>query len=347
VLLHLARLSPDGERILYPRPLNPPRGEELLGGHPEGPAELVMLDLGSGKESVLEIGTVDWEHLILLPDLILFDPSGRMLALPDYHEEPPQFLGDYERPVLLYEVATGRTRPTPIRTDLRYARIDSTGRVLVGHGSLVHPLAGGRARRLKVEAQRGSVSSVSPVAPLAVYYIVEAERDTITETKVLLWDFNRDALVASLPVELNWSLDDAIPQWTSNGQYVYYPGADRYRGGAGGAGVLCRVWDGRQKRVVANVRDCWAVGPGPTPDSMILREGGLDVARRLLLHHPKTDTLRPIALEDPERFVHAWRDKVLFTRDVDKVPHVFVADLAVPKGNDQPSSRPAAAATRP
>jgi len=315
-----ARLTPGGKQLLYHRSAD---------GGPKRD-QLIVRDLQTGNERVLDVGpagdagTLFYYHP--------FDAHGRVVALPDYRKADAKFAGDLKRPVQVVELGTGRVARTRIVADLRYARLDPTGEMLIGPGPRVTRLANNTVRHLRAP---GFVDSVNPVAPIASFMKSKSEGGP----GLVLWDYANDRMLADLPVDReNTRLDDYLPRWTSDGHYLYYIDVDPTKDGHEEQ-LQSRVWDARAGKLVTTVPRLGPVGPGPSPTTMVLRPNAVSGLKGFVVHDLATGMVHPIHIEDSEEFASAWDGKIVYVKRVEGTRHLCVADLVMPMDAGQTPQR--------
>lgn len=357
-----ARLSPDGQRVLYPRLQGEP---PVTDGRPDWGrvmSEAVLRDLDKGQETLLPIGPMDqgWQtvHTRFNP----FDPAGKKMALVDVKKQETKVDNgatavSTTMKLVLYDVTAGKTLPGSIAGGMMLARFNRAGDGLIGfRGSkdgyelFTASLPGLEANALPV---KGMVQSVCPTAdvicvwspPARVPPAVAGERPTKGPQRLFLYDLKARKEIADLPIDQrNSKLDDYETQWTPDGRFLYYTDVEDDPGAAGGNARgktrgVSRVWDRQAGKSVTNIPMTLPVGPGPTPSSMVLArysEKGEEAG--CLLHDAATGTISGLG-DASLKLVHAWGAKVLYVRTAgDKKEALYVADIV----NVRPTTRPAA-----
>jgi len=303
-----ARLTPGGRFLLYYRDAALPES-----------AQLVVRDLNNASERLLDVGpSLEASTLFFFHP---FDARGRIMVLPDYRDAGAKFGGDLKRPVQVVDLENGRVARTKITADLRYARLDPAGEMLIGPGPLVTQLTNNKERRLKA---RGRVDSVNPIAPIASFAKTKSEGGPA----LILWDYANDRSLAALPVHReNTRLDDYIPRWTSDGHYLYYVDIDPTRT-THEEQLLTRVWDVRAGKLLKTIPRLGPVAPGPSPTSMVLRPNAISGMEGLAVHDAVTGATEPIPVVGDE-LVNTWDGKIVYAKRKDGVRVLCIADLVM------------------
>ena len=114
------RLSPGAKHLLYPRAKGePPKTPEGGPDWHKVQFEMMLRDLGTGKESVLPIPPLDSGWRTVFTRFNVFDPSGGKLCLAsiELHKERVGEHAVAVRPsmkLVLYDIPTGKLTSTPL-----------------------------------------------------------------------------------------------------------------------------------------------------------------------------------------------------------------------------------------
>ena len=348
------RLSPDGKRLLYTRP--------VAGGEPSdydsARYELVLRELNGGKEVVLPIEPLDSGWRSVPTRYNIFDPTGKRLVLMDIKIEKQQI--DENSSVsrrninwTIYDIAKSKaTNITfPSRT-MGPAKFAADGKALLltvasGRGDLVTKIISLKDPKAKPKSLTapGWVQSVSPVGDVAAFFVPPArpthppqpgkrmERPAIS---LVLWDLKADKELVRVPTHpRNSELDDLETQWTSNGRYLYYVDveevaakgeADRptYRS-------MTRVWDRQTSKPAGTIPDTTPLGPGPGESTMVLAERPRGDFGGFVLHDAATGKDYQIG-DVAKKLIHISGKKVIYAEksaDSD-AEEVFSAEIVLP-----------------
>jgi hypothetical protein len=272
-----------------------------------------------------------------------FSPDGKLLVLPD-PTVPRTGKGVDPRPVIVCELKTGRWAKTRISVDLRYAAIDSTGKLLLAMDGQSYSLATGQpARRF---GYSGLVRAANPAAPIVAY-------DTGVERRpppwrVSLWNLRDNKLLAAVPHNENFKYSSYVePVWTRDGTYLYFGDAvgEKFtysREVVEKRKFVVRAWNVQTGKLVAELPWTGWMHPGPRAGTMILTDPSEDEKLRQFLHDAATGA----TAELPVQIIDAGGDKVAYFNRINRKPHVCVATL---HWGDGPSvaTRPAPATSRP
>ena len=345
------RLSPDGKRVLYIRPV---AGSEKA-DYRSAKFELVLRELDSGKQTVLPIEPLKSGWRTVPIRFNLFAPAGKRLLLPNITIETVRTgegLSSSKFTVkwLVYDIAQSKPTSVDIERSMGLAKFTADGQALLVTiasnrrelatriVSLKDPKA--EARTLSAP---GYVQSVCPAGGVAVFFApparpttrpLDGERKQRPPSRLILWDLKADKELAQLPTHpRNGLLDDWETQWTPNGRYLYYRdveevavdgGADRPR-----LRDVTRIWDRQTGKLLGTMEDAVPVGPGPGRSRMVLARRTRDGSGGFMLHDAATGKEYPVG-DASKRLIHAYGGKVVYaeTPAGSDTEVVFVADLA-------------------
>ena len=281
--LFAMRLSPDGKRVLYSRPV---AGSEQA-DHRSGRFELVLRELGSGKDSVLPVEALDPGWRTVFTRFNLFDPAGKRLLAANIKVETVQVRAggsQAKRPSiawLIYDIARAKAAKVGIEGPRALARFTADGRGLIVSDadlktrrlvtkaiSLKDPSA-----KAKATGAPGYVQSICPTGDVAVFFVPPArpvrrsapgQRRERPPMRLILWDLKADKELVQVPTHArNSVLDDMETQWTANGRYLYYWNFEVVaRDGQSRRPRLrpvTRVWDRKAGKLVGTVGEAVSV----------------------------------------------------------------------------------------
>ena len=346
------RLSPDGKRVLYSRPV---AGTEQADEDDRSARyELVLRELDGGKETVLPIEPLETGWRTVLTRFNMFDPAGTRLVLPNFKVETQQIDEHTSASKMtvnwsIFNITKGEMAGTTIEGDSRGpAKFAADGQAL-----LLTAAAGRRKLATKVISLShikalpksltapGWVQSVSPAGDVAVFFVPPPrpvhrpqpgqpmQRPPI---RLVLWDLKTDRKLAEIPTHpRNGVLDDLETQWTANGRYLYYVDRDEVpaKGQADRAThrSVTRIWDRQAGKPAGMVTDAVPVGPGPGQMMVLAKRssGGF------LLHDAASGTEYPLG-DASKKLIHAYGGEVIYAQESDDsdAEDVFVADIIVP-----------------
>jgi len=344
------RLSPDGKNVLYTRP----KGEQA--GRPGGAEggdrasyEVVLRRLASGKETVLPIPPLKRGWRTVFTRFDCFDRAGRRLILASIKSEQ-RTVGEAAQAVrtsmelLIFDVASGKSSPTGVRGARVFGKFDRSGRGLIVMEDMRVCRAAPPKYELKPTGLLGLLQSVCPAADVVCALAMPAkprEMGRRMRPALVLFDIRARRQIAKLPMhERNRKLDDWESQWTADGRYLcYYDVEEEDADAAGGRRkrlkAFTRVWDRVAGKEAGRIGEAVALGPGPTPTTMVLAKRGTAGYERLLLHDAATGgewvlgdgRLAPI---------HAAGKTVLYVKALpDGVEAAHVARIAWPGGKGE------------
>jgi hypothetical protein len=347
-----AALSPDGKCILYiVRTGKAPSNEYDL----SVPAQPVLrrLDVGTDGKAVEfrpNVGRPNLGDFAGLMYTETFSPDGKLLLLPECAQPAPRG-GRQRSPVLICQTATGRLARTEIVADLRYARIDGTSKLFFDVDGSAYSLTTGK--RVAKLGYRGIVCAANPVAPMLL--IDTGMKGLSGPNRVHVWNLRDDRQLATLPTNPRHPYtDDVLPQWTSDGTYVYFidvtDETDRKEP------RITKVWNVKTGQLVGQpFREAIPMAPGPLPGSMFLRQWRGE-GPAYALHHAETGTRveLPIKMDDLR---DAVGEKIAYFKKLDDKPHLCVATVkwdipgvavaTSPKPEGKPARGDGAGAKRP
>lgn len=327
------RLSPDGKTILYRRPVG--GAAEVEPGDPSVVYELVLQEVESGKETVLPTGPIPSGYDTIFTRFNCFDASGRSMVFARFTEAPPpDGDGIRRRPqmeLIMYDIATATTRPTGVRGGEVMAKFDRTGKGLVltiGRGMAVASLADLKVRPL---AAPGFLQSVCPTADVVAVYAVSPPVAGVRKKRLVLYDLAADKGIRDIPIhERNSQLDDLETQWTADGRYLHYVDFRDNPANAKAPIPVTRVWDRVADKEAGVIDDAIAVGPGPTPTSMVLRR-----QEEVILHDAPSGR-SAVIVAGPAKAEHAGGRRVAYsTTSAEGKTTLHVIDF-----DDAPTGRP-------
>ena len=361
----MMRLSPDGKHLLclkrlaaaQPADANRPRSSE--------PSWQIRLrELATGKDTVLLEAWSAWETVYTRFDL--FDPSGKTLLMPKHTQikkpETAQMTAVEQRmELLLYDVASGKITRTPLAGARVWAKFDRTGkRLILNHvdrsgegmdeaGPIIYTATLPKLE-LKPLRARGFPYSVCPTADVVNVFAPPKRvrrdpgdpRAKRPEPKLILYDFAADKQLAELPSEKpSSSWHDWESQWTADGRYLYYPGAkddtvQTPEGPRQQTATLSCIWDRIAGKRIATIDSAVAVGPGPTPTTMVLGSRGPE-QKGMILHDAASG--KSWTLDPNVRVQHALGGAVVYIKPApDGKEAAYVARIVM-AADAKPSGR--------
>jgi hypothetical protein len=316
-----AKLSPDGTTLVYF--VGPQQDQQWA-----APGQVVIRRLVRGADEKVaefrpDLGkpTASDFHMFTLYRQP-FTRDGKLLILPDCTRPQPKG-GEKRRPILLCQVATGQLARTEIEADLRYTAIDGTGQMLLYSDGQGFSLTTGK--RIKPFAYQGLVESANPVAPLVLVNDGREGRPRDRPQRVHVWNLRDNRLLATLPTNFKHpSTDDVMPEWTSDGTFVYFVDVTDEKDPE--EPRTTRVWNVKTRQLVGQpFQEAIPLGPGPRPATMFLRQWRGDETA-YVLH----DAVSGTRVELPLKFhdVHdALGDKVAYVKLIEGEPHLCVATV--------------------
>jgi hypothetical protein len=272
------QLSPDAAQLLYVQ-----RREKTDKPEDRPTSRLVLRDLAAQKETVLPIPMVTGEAGVLNHLLTgrLFDPLGKRLALgigiPAEGAETVDSPGQKDpMRAAVYDIASGKLRKLDLEGPAILPLFDSTGKTLM---VLSYDLQKNTGTLYRAQADKLDFKPVEtlglPRAPCPgsdlVATLTKREKPQDSEYKLVLYDLKTDKPVQEpTATGPNWNLILSPPLWTADGRYLCYPCGEKvdekFR-------WVTRVWDRTAGKVAADLSDVYAVGPGPTPTTLVLGKG--------------------------------------------------------------------------
>jgi hypothetical protein len=344
------RLSPDGKRVLYTRPVavaDPAARDTTY--------ELILRELDGGKETVLPLAPMEmgWQsvHLRFNP----FDPAGRCLALSDVKIEklvvgPGAGATKSTMKVLVYDIAKAKADGTGIEEPMALAKFTADGQGLIAtfasaiQAAFVAEIISLLDLKAKPLSVSGYIQSVCPAGDVAVFFVppvrpaappAPGQPMPRPPAHLLLWDLKADKQVAELPMDpANSKLDDYEVLWTADGRYAYYFDLKNPPAAVGAPAKAVpgtRIWDRVVGKTVGFVENALPVGPGPGPSLMVLAKGAEKLTGGFSLHD--ADTGKEFVLGDAaKKLIHAAGGKVLYaeTPKDAAAEAVFAADIVLP-----------------
>ena len=340
------RLSPDGKQLLYSRPVAGSKQSDDESAR----YELVLRELGGGKEVVLPIEPLDSGWRSVPTRFNTFDPTGRRLVLMNIKVETQRNMN-----WTVYDVGRSKATDTTWKsTTMGPAKFTADGQALLltvanSHGDLVTEIISLKDPKAKPKllTTPGWVQSVSPVGDVAAFFVppewhVHAPQpDNQMQrpaARLVLWDLKADEKLVQVPTHpRNRQLDDLETQWTSDGRYLYY--VDGEEGVVEGQAdrptyrSVTRIWDRRASKPAGTIPDVMPLGPGPGASTMVL-SGGLarDASGGFILHDAATGKDYPIG-DIAKKLIHASGKKVIYAEKSgdSAAEEVFSADLILPQ----------------
>lgn len=342
------RLSPDGKRVLYTRPVAGSEQSDQRSSR----SELVLRELDGGKETVLLIGSLDSGWRTVFTRFNMFDSAGKRLVLPDISAQPTS-ASTTGMKWLIYDIAQAKATNTDIADGIVLAKFAADGQALVttvGTGprelatriiSLKTPKA-----EPKLLTAPGYIQSICPTGDAAAFFVPPARSATQTQpatqtgtpsTCLVLWDLKADKELAQIPTHpRNSMLDDWETQWTADGRYLYYGDVEEIaaeeQSGRPSYRYVTRIWDKQAGQLAGAVRDAVPVGPGPGPSLMVLAKHTQNPSGGFLLHDASRGTELPLG-DASKSLIHAYGGKVIYAEKLagSDAEDVFSADLVIPK----------------
>ena len=346
------RLSPDGQRVLYTRPV---AGNEHADDQ-SARYELVLRELDGGKETVLPIEPVETGWRTVPTRFNMFDAAGKRLVLPSIKVETRQIdehLSANKMVVrwLVYDIAQAKVESTDIECGTGPVKFTADGQALVVTASTDRRELVTRIISLKDPnakpaplAASGWVQGLCPTGGAAVFFVPPArptappqpgERMQRPPMRLVLWDLKADKELALLPTHpRNSSLDDWETQWTPDGRYLYYIDCDQAAADGQADPALrsvTRIWDRQAGKPAGEVRDAMPVGPGPGPSLMVLAKRTRNASGGFLLHDAASGKEYPLG-DSSKNLIHACGGKIVYaeTPAGSDAEIIFVADLVAP-----------------
>lgn len=345
------RLSPDGKRVLYSRPV---AGSEKADDR-SARYEIVLRELEGGKEVVLPFPLESgWRNV--LTRFNTFDPVGKRLVLPDIKVETLQTGERASGKKMsvkwaIYDIAQGKDADIALEGgSMGPAKFTADGHSMLlteatGPGNMATKIVSLKDPKAKPKllTAPGWVQSVSPAGDMAAFFAPPARPAGPPQPgnpmrkpsiRLVLWDLKIDSELAEVPTHpRNSALDDLETQWTPDGRYLYYRDGDEtpvkgrqdkpiYR-------YVTRIWDSLAGTSVGTIPAAMPVGPGPGRLMVLAKDG----PGGFLLHDAATGKEHQLG-DASKSLIHAYGGKVLYAEkagDSDD-ENVFRADIVVPKG---------------
>ena len=317
------RLSPDGTKLLFAR---------HKGDYSTGYYQFVLRDIKTGTDKVLKIAGHRQRELVgLTLSGKVFDPAGGRLAIGagidankngqyDIRGKNPE-----KMQAVIYELATDKiTRIGPIAS-LVMASFDRTGKGLVLAAMdrprrdcklYVTPIDKIKLREFDL---RGIPRGICPTADvMALRMLPSMVGQMMVGHRIVLFDLVKGKMVVDLPLRERNNIDSYGPQWTADGRYFYYVGAERKSGKnvttRGMDMKESRIWDRVNGKALPTIPYMLPVGPGPTATTMVLVPHGK--RDKLVVHDAQADKawlaagpeVKPICSEG-KYIVYVKRDK--------------------------------------
>ena len=359
------RLCPDGKHLLCLKRLAEADPPAPGGASPRASWQLRLRDLETGQDKVLLTPSPGWETVYTRFNL--FDPTGKTLLLPEHTETRSSETGQgtgaasvtRQMELSFCDVASGKVRKAGVAGPRVWAKFDRTGKHLILNryrqwgegmdeaGQIIYTATLPKLE-LKPLRARGIPQSICPTADTMVIFVPPGRvrrppggpRPERAQPKLLLYDSGTDKLLAELPSDRpSSSWDDWESQWTVNGRYLYYPGAKEDtvqtpEGPRNRTVTVSCIWDRVAGRQLAVIDQAVAVGPGPTPTTMVL--GRREPERKgIILHEAssgKSWTLDPNACVQ-----HALGGFVVYLRAApDGKQAAYLARIAVSDDDGHP-----------
>ena len=347
------RLSPDGQRLLYTRPVEGSAGAEGQSAQ----FELVLRELRGGKEVVLPIEPLGRGWRSVPTRFNMFDPAGKRLLLPNIKVETRQIDGhaSASRAVikwLVYDIAQAKATNTGIEGGRGPVKFTADGQSLfamsiTGRHEVATKIISLKATKVERKALTapGWVQSVCPAGDVAVFFAppgrptappAPGERRKRPPIRLILWDLKADKELALLPTyPRNGVLDDCETQWTADGRYLYY--RDFYETVADGQSrptvrAVTRIWDRQSGKLAGTVRDAAPLGPGPGASLMVLAKCSQNGFGGFMLHDASDGKEYPLG-DASKNAIHACGGKIIYAEKPNGADTevILMADIVAPK----------------
>ncbi len=341
-----ARLSPDGRRLLYVRCReNAPKPENHRGPWPQRLYKVVLRELATGKEKVLPCPAWTWDDL---PAMLLarevFSPDGGKIVLGAGIDADGNGIFEHRREKtqpMVYDVATGKARRLPVTDQFVLSAYTPDGKeILIATWSkrerkaalYLTPADKAAPRKLP---PAGIPMNVCPSARIVPLWVPPKGDPEEGRWRFVLHDLAADTPLCELPTHpKNTSLDDFTPQWTSGGRFLYYVDVEVSKQPSGTHRKrITRVWDRLAGKEATVLDEAVAVGPGPTPTTMVLRHGA-----GLVLHDAAAGATAVLA-RGALRPLFAARGKLVYLQKQQGKWSAFIADIAMPAAT-RPAGKP-------
>ena len=342
-----ARLTPDGEHLLYAR------WEPRFRSHPgvvtrKSSYRLILRRLADGAETQFAGPSIDVaaEYVAAYLAMNIFDATGRKIAVVCGRDDDGDGVCVIRKEKMclgLYDLAAGRLEQLDLRAEAILPTFDRTGKRLLvmamedvarQKGAIyTSPMPPIKLTKLPVEGFLCRPCPAADVVPLVL-----VDRDW--RRRLCLYDLRAGKQAADVPIDKrNSRLARYSPQWTADGRYLCYldvefdsndPLAD--------ASQYARIWDRKAGKVVRSVAGAIPVAAGPTGSSVILQATrGNRIAHLLLDAAANTSWRIP---GDVKRIISTRGRKVVYMKPTpDRKEAVYVAEIRLPAG------RPAAGGT--
>jgi hypothetical protein len=242
---------------------------------------------------------------------------------------------------MVYDVATGKASRLPVTDEFVLPAFTPDGKeILIATWSerdlkTALYLTPADKVALKKLSLGGIPMNVCPAAKIVPVWVPPKGDPEEEPWRFLLYDLKADRPVRNLPVHpKNTSLDDFTPQWTSGGRFLYYvdvqvpsqpSGRRRKR--------ITRVWDRLASKEAAILDDAVAIGPGPTPTTMVMRRRGA-----IILHDAATGRSWTLARSSVHP-LYAGRGKLVYVEKDRGKWSAAIAEIAVPAAT-RPAKQP-------
>jgi len=344
------RLSPDGKRLLYSRPV---AGNENSDDR-SARFEVVLRELDGGKEAVLPIEPLGSGWRSVHTRFNMFDPAGKRLLLPNIKVEATEADGGASASKtvvkwLIYDIAQAKATKAGIEGGMGPVKFTADGQAvfamaITGRHEVATSIISLKAAKAEPKplTAPGWVQSVCPTGGVAVLFAPPArptgprkpgERPPI---RLVLWDLKADKELALLPTHpRNGVLDDIETQWTADGRYLYYWDFDETVADEQAKPILravTRIWDRQAGKLAGTVRDAVPLGPGPGASLMVLAKRTPNAPGGFMLHDAGNGKEYPLG-DASKKAIHACGGKIVYaeTPAGSNAEVVLIAEIVAPK----------------
>lgn len=320
-----ARLNPAGTHIIYPVSIKAETEDQKTR------YDLEVFDLSDSSKNRIGV-SLSRGYKTVFTRFNCFDPSGLKLLVfrdkPQDSDSPDGVNGPDLTEVVIYDLTEKRLIPTRLSGQNEMGRFDHTGDWIYQlSGGLKLSLADSESQHLSLPGWIHSPSMFSVYTTVFVQLRLppkEGERRSRHASSLQIWNMTTNTKVTELPVHPdNAKLDDIESEWTSDGRYVYYTDI---KGERCDRTLIARVWDVEANKEKTVIDNALSVGPGPGKSTMVMVRIEDNKIGEMFLHC--TDGNREIPFGTPDmRLVHAWSDKIIYTRPENGIEVVYTADM--------------------
>jgi len=329
-----------GRRLLYIRET---RGQVPSADGKSSETELLtrlgVLEIATGKRTDVPIPAIMGSDPLEMDNVLRYgvlSPDGESFLLPTGVDENSDGIFDHRREArqwVCYEASTGKVRALKgLPKGSCCPQFDHTGNHLIVTSAdpttgkpvvSVRPL--GKAAKPRSLAIEGFPMGICPAAGLTavLIYAGQPPRKPYMKKELALYDITADREVARLPAEHLAHVPVHRAQWTAGGRYLYYTDV-KTRSATEPKSMprrrtLTRVWDRVAGEEIDVIDRAIPVGPGPTPDTMVLGKA-FDVqpfvAAAPLLHDASNRSLRRLTqVAEPTEESQLLPLRILTSRD--------------------------------